>query len=56
MNQKIFCEIVGWSLFLICAVLFIISGFKNHDILLSVGSMLFLIACVIFLIPLIKSK
>jgi len=56
MNQKNFYEMMGWSLFLICAVLFILSGLKNNDILLSIGSVIFLIACIIFLIGLIKSK
>lgn len=45
---------LGWVLFVICAVLFIISSFKSGDIVMLAGSIIFLTACVLFIIPLIK--
>jgi hypothetical protein len=41
----------GWILFLVCAVVFILAGVRDRDVLLTVGSILFLVACVLFLIP-----
>jgi len=49
-------HLVGWVLFIICAILFILSGIQNDDLLTTVGSFIFLIACVVFLIPLIHPK
>jgi glucan phosphoethanolaminetransferase (alkaline phosphatase superfamily) len=48
-------QLIGWSLFIICAVFYLLASFNNQDILTFVGSLLFLIACIIFLIPLFKS-
>ena len=56
MEQEIKYQLLGWILFIICAVLFIASSLKNHDILTFMGSVIFLIACIVFLIPLIKSN
>ncbi len=49
------CQIVGWILFLICAIIFLASGLKNDDILTIIGSAVFLIACFVFLYPLVTS-
>ena len=49
-------QIVGWILFIICAIFFIASSLKNHDILTFTASVIFLIACIFFLIPLVKSN
>jgi hypothetical protein len=43
-------EIVGWILFILCAIFFIASSLKNHDMLTFVGSIIFFVACIIFLI------
>ncbi len=49
-------QIVGWILFIICAIFFIASSLKNHDILTFIGSVIFLIACIVFFIPLVRSS
>jgi len=47
--------LIGWILFVICAVLFIASSLKNHDTLAFMGSVVFLIACFVFLIPIFRT-
>ena len=54
-KQEIKYHLAGWILFVICAILFIVSSLKNHDTLAFIGSIIFLIACVFFLIPLFSS-
>jgi uncharacterized membrane protein YhhN len=44
---------VGWMLFLLCAVLFLFSGWRSGDAMITAGSALFLIACIVFLYSLI---
>jgi uncharacterized membrane protein len=46
---------VGWILFILCAIFFIASSLKNHDMLTFVGSIIFFVACIIFLISILKS-
>ena len=41
-------HLAGWILFLICAIFFIVSSWKNHDMLAFLGSLTFLIACIFF--------
>jgi len=53
-GREIKYQLLGWILFIICAVLFIASSLKNHDVLTFIGSVFFLIACFVFLVPLIK--
>jgi predicted membrane channel-forming protein YqfA (hemolysin III family) len=48
-------QIIGWGLFIICAIFFIASSIQNHDTLTLIGSVIFLIACIVFLIPLFKN-
>lgn len=45
-------QLLGWILFVVCAICFIASSVKNHDFYTFFGSVVFLMACVIFLIPL----
>ena len=47
-------QLVGWILFVICAIFFIASSLKNHDTLTFIGGVIFLIACIVFLIPLVR--
>jgi predicted membrane channel-forming protein YqfA (hemolysin III family) len=54
-GQEIKYELAGWILFIICAIFFVASSLKNHDILTFIGSVIFLIACIVFLIPLVRS-
>jgi predicted membrane channel-forming protein YqfA (hemolysin III family) len=49
-------HILGWVLFIICAIFFMASSLKNSDIWTFIGSILFLAACIVFLIPLLKSN
>jgi predicted membrane channel-forming protein YqfA (hemolysin III family) len=46
-------HLIGWLLFLVCAVLFLVSGVNTGDGLLIAGSVVFLVACIVFLVPLI---
>ncbi len=55
-GQEIKYQIAGWILFIICAIFFVASSLKNHDILTFIGGVFFLIACIVFLIPLVRSK
>jgi hypothetical protein len=54
MNDKL--QLSGWILFVLCAILFIISSLQSRDTILLIGSILFLVACVLFIIPLIQKK
>lgn len=47
-------QLLGWMLFIGCAVCFIASGLKNQDFWSFFGSFLFLVACVFFVIPLVQ--
>jgi len=49
-------HLIGWILFIICAIFFIASSLKNHDTLTFIGGVIFLIACIVFLIPLVRPK
>ena len=55
-GQEIKYQLAGWILFIICAIFFVASGLKNHDILSFIGGVIFLIACIVFLIPLFRSN
>jgi hypothetical protein len=54
-GQDLKYQLVGWILFIVCAIFFIASSLKNGDTLTFIGSIIFLIACIIFLIPLVKT-
>ncbi len=54
-KQDVGYQLLGWILFIICAVFFILSGVKNGDMLTLVASLIFLVACMVFLIPLFKT-
>ena len=49
-------QLVGWIVFIVCAIFFIAASLKNHDMLTFIGSVIFLIACIVFLIPMITIK
>jgi len=48
-------HLLGWLLFLVCAVFFITQSLKSNSILGLAGSVVFLLGCVAFLIPLVLS-
>lgn len=54
--QEIKYHIVGWVLFVLCAIFFLGSSIKNRDTLTFIGSILFLMACIVFIIPLVRKK
>jgi hypothetical protein len=49
-------HIAGWTLFILCAILYILSGLQSGDRLLIIGSIIFLVACITFLMPLIRAE
>jgi len=53
LRRDLIFQFWGWVLFVICAVLFILSSLQNKDVLVLLGSIVFLLACILFLIPLI---
>ncbi len=53
MGKKL--QLIGWGMFVVCAILFIISGIKNQDIIITMASVIFLLACVVFIIDLKKN-
>ena len=55
-RREIKYQLLGWILFIFCAIFFILSSLKNHDILTFIGSVIFLLACIVFLIPLFIPK
>ena len=47
-------HIVGWVLFIVCALLFIGASIDAGDAVMGAGSVIFLVACIVFLIPLVR--
>jgi F0F1-type ATP synthase assembly protein I len=45
-------QLIGWLLFVVCAVFYIVSSLESGSISSLIGSVLFLIACFLFMIPL----
>jgi hypothetical protein len=54
-NKELKTQLWGWVLFLICGVLFIISGVRARDVVTIAASVIFLLGCVVFVIPLIQA-
>lgn len=54
-NKGLKTQLWGWALFILCAILFTLSGIRAGDILTIAGSIVFLVACVVFLIPVVKA-
>jgi hypothetical protein len=44
-------QLAGWGLFIICAVLFLLSSINAKDGLMITASLVFLVACFVFLAP-----
>lgn len=42
-------ELIGWLLFLVCAMAYLAAALRDGDVLLSLGGAAFLVACVVFL-------
>ena len=48
-------QLAGWLLFILCALCYMASSWRNQDTLAFMGSILFLLACVVFLLPLVMT-
>ena len=55
-KEKARIQLLGWVLFILCAIFFLASGIKNQDVLAIIGSVIFLIACIVFMLPLMEAK
>lgn len=49
--RKLKYQLVGWVLFIVCALFYLASSLKNRDVLAAAGSLAFLVACLVFLVP-----
>ena len=47
-------HLLGWLLFLLCAILFIVQSLTDNQAMGLAGSVVFLLGCIVFLIPLIR--
>ncbi len=54
-DREVRYHIIGWVLFVVCALFFMAAAWANGDWLTLIGSIIFLFACVVFLIPLLAS-
>jgi hypothetical protein len=48
-------QLVGWILFLACAILFTISSIQLGDGLMIAASAFFVLGCLVFMLPLIQA-
>lgn len=46
-------QLLGWILFIICALFYIAANIRSGDWLCLTGSILFLMACVVFVTPMV---
>lgn len=49
-------QLIGWGLFILCSIFYIISSLHMQDWFYLAGSIVFLIACIIFMLALLKKK
>jgi hypothetical protein len=49
-------DLLGWLVFLVSALFFLLSGVRNGDVMAITGSALFLFACVLFILPLLRER
>lgn len=50
-NERL--QLVGWVLFILCALLYIATSIESQSTTSLMGSLVFLVACFFFVIPLI---
>ncbi|MFT5260989.1 MAG: cell division protein FtsW (lipid II flippase) [Saprospiraceae bacterium] len=53
-RKDFYTNLVGWVLFIACALMYMESSYRNWDLITFLGSLLFLIACIVFLLPFIR--
>lgn len=46
-------QLLGWILFILCALIYIAANIRSGDWLSLAGSVLFLAACVVFAVPML---
>ncbi len=49
-------HLVGWGLFLLCALCFLALSLRDRDFLSLLASLLFMAGCIVFIIPLIRRR
>ena len=47
-------QLWGWSLFIVCALLYIAASLESASLWSLLGSVVFLLACVVFMVPLLR--
>ena len=47
---------IGWGLFIVCSLFFLLAGIRARDLYTVIGSLLFFIACFFFLVPMFRNK
>jgi len=52
-NNKRF-HLLGWLLFLVCAIFFIAQDLDTGNVMGLIGSVIFLLGCFAFIVPLLK--
>lgn len=53
MTRGVKMQLIGWVLFVLCAVAYIIASLESQSLSSLIGSAVFLVACVFFMIPLL---
>jgi hypothetical protein len=49
-------QLLGWLLFVVCALLYALAALQSGDLLTLLGSVVFLVACFVFMIPLLRKR
>jgi F0F1-type ATP synthase assembly protein I len=49
-------DLLGWLVFLVSSLFFLLSGVRNGDVMGVIGSALFFVACVLFIVPLLRER
>ena len=52
-DRKLKFQLLGWLLFIVCALFYLASSLKNRDALAILGSLAFMVACIVFLVPVV---
>lgn len=47
-------QLVGWVLFIVCALFYIAASIESGSVTSFIGSVVFLVACFVFVIPLLR--
>lgn len=50
------CQVAGWTLFVLSAVLFTVTTARAGDWIGVAASLLFLFACIVFMVPLARDR